>query len=105
MTPLLERIALAAHDFIQADHRSRQGAYGHRDWGALAKAKVELETLVRHWLQGYESTGPTHHDRYEFLRTLNPRQFHDLWEENLKTGKPFDTLVDEYIAARHWEKQ
>lgn len=34
------------------------------------------------------------HDRYEKLRRLTIRQFEDLCVENLKTGVPFDTLVD-----------
>ena len=33
-------------------------------------------------------------DRYEILRTLNPRQFADLYAKNLETGTPFDELVD-----------
>ena len=33
-------------------------------------------------------------NRYEKLRKLNPRQFAELYEANLKTGKPFDELVD-----------
>ena len=33
-------------------------------------------------------------DRYEKLRILPPRAFGDLVAENLKTGVPFDTLVD-----------
>lgn len=33
--------------------------------------------------------------RYEKLRKLNPRQFAELYNINLKTGKPFDELVDE----------
>lgn len=32
-------------------------------------------------------------DRYEKLRKLNPRQFDELWQENMR-GKPFDELVD-----------
>lgn len=32
--------------------------------------------------------------RYETLRRLNPRQFTDLYMENIRTGVPFDTLVD-----------
>jgi len=35
------------------------------------------------------------HDRYEKLRRLSPMQFHELYDRNIKTGKPFDTLVDE----------
>ena len=32
--------------------------------------------------------------RYETLRTLNPRQFADLYAKNLETGVAFDELVD-----------
>ena len=32
--------------------------------------------------------------RYKKLRKLNPRQFGDLWERNLKEAIPFDDLVD-----------
>jgi hypothetical protein len=32
--------------------------------------------------------------RYETLRTLNARQFADLYAKNLETGTPFDELVD-----------
>ena len=35
------------------------------------------------------------HDRYEKLRRLSPMQFHELYDRNIKTGKPFDTLLDE----------
>lgn len=37
------------------------------------------------------------HRRYEALRTLNPRQFADLYAKNLETGTPFDELVDQII--------
>ena len=33
-------------------------------------------------------------ERYETLRTLNPRQFADLYAKNLETGVAFDELVD-----------
>jgi len=33
--------------------------------------------------------------RYEKLRKLNCRQYFELYEKNVKTGKPFDDLVDE----------
>jgi hypothetical protein len=35
------------------------------------------------------------HDRYETVRLLNPRQFAEIYEKNIKTGIPFDTLVDQ----------
>jgi exonuclease VII small subunit len=34
------------------------------------------------------------HDRYEKLRRLSPKEFHDLYDKNLTSGTPFDTLVD-----------
>lgn len=33
-------------------------------------------------------------DRYEFLRTLNVKQFQDLFKENLNGKMPFDELID-----------
>lgn len=33
-------------------------------------------------------------DRYEKVRKLNPRQFKEIYEENIKTGVPFDELID-----------
>jgi hypothetical protein len=35
------------------------------------------------------------YDRYEKLRRLSPMQFHDLYDKNLNSGTPFDTLVDQ----------
>jgi len=35
--------------------------------------------------------------RYEVIRKLDPRQFADLYKENLETKVPFDTLVDRLI--------
>ena len=37
--------------------------------------------------------------RYEILRTLNPRQFADLYARNIETGVPFDELVDAVEVA------
>lgn len=34
------------------------------------------------------------HDRYEKLRRLSPKEFHDLYDKNLTSGTHFDTLVD-----------
>ena len=36
-------------------------------------------------------------DRHEILRTLNPRQFSDLYTKNVLAGTPFDELVDELV--------
>lgn len=34
-------------------------------------------------------------ERYEKLRRLNPRKFHELYMRNISEGKPFDELADE----------
>ncbi len=34
------------------------------------------------------------HDRYEKLRKLNVPQFQELYAKNIRTGIPFDDLVD-----------
>ena len=39
------------------------------------------------------------HDRYETVRLLNPRQFAELYDKNIKTGIPFDALVDQMSNA------
>jgi hypothetical protein len=33
------------------------------------------------------------HIRYEYLRTIDPKQFHDLWMDCLSDKKKFDTEV------------
>lgn len=33
-------------------------------------------------------------DRYETARRMNPYQWKAAWELNLKTGKPFDEIID-----------
>ncbi len=38
------------------------------------------------------------HRRYEALRRVNPRQFMDLWNRNLK-GEKFDALVDDLVKS------
>ena len=38
--------------------------------------------------------------RYEHLRRLDPNQFGNLWQKNIQTGKPFDTLVDEGMEKK-----
>lgn len=37
------------------------------------------------------------HARYEFVRTLTPRSFKKIWDENLKGVGSFDSLVDTAI--------
>jgi len=97
-------VVLAAHAYRQQETKNSHGIYGHRDWGELARRRSKLDDALRAWLHESDRNRITHYERYEFLRTLNPREFAELWNENLTTGKPFDTLVDELIAARHWEK-
>lgn len=38
--------------------------------------------------------------RYNYLRTLNPREFSALWELNLRGEHRFDELIDERIKQR-----
>ena len=33
-------------------------------------------------------------DRYETARRMNPQQWAAAWELNIKTGKPFDEIID-----------
>jgi hypothetical protein len=42
---------------------------------------------VRYMRKGYE--------RYETARRMNPQQWSAAWELNLKTGKPFDEIIDD----------
>ena len=37
------------------------------------------------------------HDRYEYVRRLNPRQFAELYRVNIRGGVAFDDLVDQRI--------
>lgn len=39
--------------------------------------------------------------RYQYVRTLSPVQFAEIFRENLTTGRPFDDLVDERRPAVH----
>jgi hypothetical protein len=50
----------------------------------------EIEELYRQ-IEEYKIV----HDRYEKLRRLSPKEFHDLYDKNLNSGTPFDTLVDQ----------
>lgn len=43
------------------------------------------------------------HDRYEYIRTLSPLEFREIYFRNLTTGVPFDTIVDELIAKKRSE--
>ena len=48
-------------------------------------AEKPPEDLARGWL------------RYEAIRKLNPKQFGELWEKNIRTGVPFDKEVDQLL--------
>ncbi|MNQ70752.1 hypothetical protein D3C85_853970 [compost metagenome] len=39
-------------------------------------------------------------ERYKFLRRLGSQKFHELRLENIRTGEPFDSLVDKAIAGQ-----
>jgi hypothetical protein len=39
-------------------------------------------------------------ERYEFLRTLKPIEFTQLWQNNIHGRGRFDDLVDEMMKAR-----
>lgn len=36
--------------------------------------------------------------RYEYVRTLSPVQFAEIFQLNIKTGRPFDDIIDERRA-------
>ena len=36
-------------------------------------------------------------DRYELIRRLSPREFSDIYQLNISTGKPFDEIVDNLL--------
>lgn len=55
----------------------------NREDGALREIKAEAGSGLR---------------RYEIVRKLNARQFADLYQKSIKTGVPFDQLVDELAA-------
>lgn len=38
------------------------------------------------------------HERYQTARRLSPQAWKDAWELNIKTGKPFDEIIDELRA-------
>jgi hypothetical protein len=77
--------------------------------------KQSIKTLEKHqsWRRGNDSPqgnpdeiGMAIDDclqaakRYELVRTLNPREFKQLWARNIKHGEGFDGLVDDLIKAR-----
>jgi hypothetical protein len=39
-------------------------------------------------------------ERYELVRTLTPREFKQLFQENISMGTGFDNLVDILVEAR-----
>jgi hypothetical protein len=34
-------------------------------------------------------------ERYEIVRRMNPKQFADAWELNVRLGKPFDDIISD----------
>ncbi len=52
---------------------------------------------MSHYTPGSPSYLARQSARYEMVRTLNPRQFSDIYRKNLETGIPFDTLIDEMV--------
>jgi hypothetical protein len=39
------------------------------------------------------------HARYEYVRKLNPREFHDLYMRNIQNDERLDDLVDAAMSA------
>lgn len=39
-------------------------------------------------------------ERYRKVRRLNPREFQEIWHENVRTGKHFDSIIDEIAEIR-----
>ncbi len=62
--------------------------YGKRKFNVTDSAKA----LFGKFKSGYE--------RYEYIRTMTPRNFAELYAENLHTNKSFDELVDERMRER-----
>lgn len=51
-----------------------------------SKLEAQSEELAK-YKQGYE--------RYETARLMNVQQWHDAYMVNIRTGKPFDQIIDE----------
>lgn len=67
------------------------GDYSVEDW------KTSLQERPSSFTSRTAETGLR---RYEYLRTLNPKQFSDLWQEALTGTTPFDTLIDVAITLK-----
>ena len=75
---------------------------GQTPGNLLTAAKAEL-AATKERLQALEAVPgeqPVNAARYRHVRTLQPAQFTELYVRNLHTRTPFDTLVDENMAAR-----
>lgn len=71
--------------------------YGERDyWHGMAK---HIATMHRD-LQTYKKG----HERYELVRTLNAKQFSDMFKLNIEGKARFDDLIDIEVAKRKYEK-
>jgi predicted RNase H-like nuclease (RuvC/YqgF family) len=73
---------------LQAENERLQRELGEcqAGWETGKRALEENERLQRS------------HDRYEYLRRLNPRQFSELCQSNIRGDGTFDDLVDRRIA-------
>ncbi|MCL2874705.1 MAG: hypothetical protein FWF12_00120 [Betaproteobacteria bacterium] len=94
-----ERLGFAAWK-----HERRQGTHGpdcHR-WGSshydcLLSEYDKLDSS--YGLLEYESVAlKKKAERYERIRTLNPREYSELWTRHISTGERFDDLVDAKFA-------
>lgn len=73
---------------------------GHNAWGNLMTwAADHIEALERQLAEAEKSAS-----LYEHIRTLNPRQFAELWQRHLASETPFDELVAvSRYASKHWQ--
>ena len=68
--------------------------------GRTQRAEHERDAMLEQLIAARSATEETAigHARYEYIRTLNPRQFAALYDEALH-GDRFDDLVDRYREA------
>ena len=57
----------------------------------VEKSKYQKELLSR------IGKGERTIDRYELIRRLSPRDFSDIYQLNISTGKPFDEIIDNLL--------
>lgn len=68
------------------------------DAHCCGRASLVLDhALALETLRGYIEANRLAHDRYEYLRRLNPRQFQELYQRNINGEGAFDDLVDRLI--------